>query len=138
MASPPTWLSSFVDAVTANFHSHDVMPPLGCHFQKVDQIWEVTVFASRTEIIGGSQDGRVRHAPFAVDVKNLLDSFTTVDQVSWQTQRLGQCDDLGAHLSVEGLIEDQPVWLRITAISPERFDFGRRAYVNQCGFEDAW
>ena len=138
MASPPSWLSSFVEAVTSSIRSSDALSPLGCHFQQVDCIWEITVFASRTEIIGGSEDGRMRNSPFSVDVKLVQEAFSSVETIAWQAQRLGHRDDLGPHLAIEGRFDDKPVWLRITSTAPERFGPGRRALVNQPGFEDIW
>jgi hypothetical protein len=138
MASPPDWLSMFVNAVAANIHSHDVLSPLGCHFQLVKNVWEITVFASRTEIVGGSEDGRSCHSSFDVDIKAVADLMTHVDGISWQTQPLDKFDELGAHLAVEGQYEDKQIWLRITSTSPERFDPGRRAMVNQQQFEEIW
>jgi hypothetical protein len=138
MVSPPDWLSRLANAVTANFRSYDTLSPVGCHFQLVHNIWEVTLFASRTEIVGGAQDGSTCDSSFSVDVMNLVDQFTTVDSVSWQTQSLGQRDELGSHLAIEGTYDDNQVWLRITAEAPERFGVGRRANVNQQQIEEIW
>jgi hypothetical protein len=138
MATPPTWLSHFVNAVTLTLHSHEVLSPLGCHFQQIADVWEITVFASRTEVIGGSRDGQFRPSLFSVDLKSVLALFSSVDEIHWQAQSLGSTDELGSHLSVEGRYGDQEVWLRITAVAPERFDAGRRAMVNQQGFEEVW
>lgn len=138
MVSPPDWLSQFVNAVTGNIHAHDLLSPLGCHFHEVKGVWEVTVFASRTEIIGGSEDGRLQHSSFNVNVAQLLTLFTKVDAVEWQSQPLGQFDELGAHLSIEGVHLTHRIWLRITATAPERFEAGRRADVNLREFEEIW
>ena len=138
MAAPPDWLSSFANAVAAHIHSHDVLSPLGCHFQNVDHVWEVTVFASHTEIVGGSQDGRVTQSCFNVDIKKILEQFAYVDVVAWQTQELGSHDELGPHVAVEGIVDDKQVWLRITASAPARFSAGRRALVNQQKLEELW
>ena len=138
MASPPDWLSNLVNALAAHIHSHDVLAPLGCHFQFVNNVWETTLFASRTEIVGGSEDGRSRNSSFDVDVKSVIELFSNVEKIAWQAQPLDQFDELGAHVAIEGLYEGKQVWLRITATSPERFEAGRRAFVNQHQFEEIW
>ena len=138
MVSPPDWLSQFANAVTPNIHSFDILSPLGCHFLQVHDIWEITLFASRTEVVGGPQDGMNSHANISVDVKSLLDVFSSIEAISWQSQPLGDRDELGAHLSVEGTYEDHRVWLRITAVAPEMFGVGRRAFVNQQQIEEIW
>jgi hypothetical protein len=138
MGAPPEWLSHFANAVTGNILSHDVLPPLGCHFSYSKNIWEVTVFASRTEIVGGPEDGHSTDARLYVDVKQVLDLFSQIEQISWQTQPLGPYDELGSHLSIAGTHDGYPVWLRITAVAPERFEAGRRAIVNKREFEEVW
>ncbi len=138
MGSPPSWLSLFTDKVTTSIHAHNVLSPLGCHFQEISGVWEITIFASRTEIVGGSQDGRSRHSPFSVDVANVLSAFSDVENIGWQAHRLDRQDDLGPHLSVDGTVENHRVWLRVTSAAPERFEPGRRALVNQQGFEEVW
>lgn len=138
MVSPPDWLALFVNAVTEHIHSHDLLSPLGCHFHEGPNLWEVTVFASRTEIVGGSEDGRLTNSCFTVDVTRLLPLFSTVSAVEWQAQSLGRYDELGPHLSIEGIHLNYRVSLRITAAAPERFGAGRRALVNQREFEQIW
>lgn len=138
MGSPPGWLSHFANAVTRNILSHDLLPPLGCHFSYSKSIWEVTVFASRTEIVGGSEDGQTTDARLYVDVKAVLELFSQIDSITWQSHPVSQYDELGSHFSVEGIHEGHYVWLRIPAVAPERFESGRRAIVNRCEFEEVW
>src|SRR4051812_35703683 len=79
MGSPPDWLSHFASAVTRNILSHDLLPPLGCHFVDSAEVCEVTIFAARTEIVGGSEDGQTTDARLFIDVKALLEVFARVD-----------------------------------------------------------
>lgn len=138
MISPPNWLSQFANDVTRSFHPYDHLPPIGCHFHQSKKVWEVTLFASRTEIVGGSEDGRTTQARFNVDIKVVLGLFSRVDRISWQTQSFDQYDELGSHLSIEGLHADQQIWLRIPATAPARFDTGRLAIVSRREFEEVW
>ena len=138
MVAPPHWLSTFANSVASCIHSHEILSPLGCHFQFVDNIWEVTIFASHTEIVGGANDGQISQSCFNVDMKEVIEQFSYIDTISWQTQSLGPDDELGCHLSVEGLCEEKQVWLRITALAPAQFGAGRQALVNQKKLEDLW
>jgi hypothetical protein len=138
MVSPPDWLASLVNAVAANIHSHDVLSPLGCHFQYVQNVWEITLFASRTEIVGGPNDGLLCNSGFNVDISALLKLITSVDAISWQTQSLDENDELGSHLSLDGTFANKKIWLRITSVAPERFGVGRRSLVNQDQIEEIW
>ena len=138
MVSPPDWLSVFVNGVTANIHSFDVLSPLGCHFHCANNVWEVTVFASKTEIVGGSQDGQLIESCFSIDIKGLLGLLTDIQEISWQSNSLGPMDDLGAHLSVHGNYDGKVIWLRVTSVAPEQFEAGRRIHVNQKSIEEVW
>ena len=138
MASPPEWLARFVNAATTSINSYDVLSPLGCHFQQVQDVWEITVFASRTEIVGGPQDGSLSTSRFNVDVYEVLQQFSKVDAINWQAQSFDSRDDLGAHLSIEGSYENHQIWFRITSTAPEQFEAGRRADVNHRGIEEIW
>jgi hypothetical protein len=132
----PDWLVAFVNEVTPSIYAHDALSPLGCHFQFHGGTWEITLFASRTEIIGGSEDGRIVSSGFSLDVSSVLKSFSSVQSIEWQAHSLGQFDELGQHISVTGVVGTESVWLRILANAPERFEPGRRALVNELEFEE--
>ena len=138
MVSPPHWLSTFANSVAAHIYSFDDLSPLGCHFQKVDHVWEVTVFASHTEIVGGSRDGRILQSSFTVDIQKILDEFSHVESVTWQSQTIDRQDELGAHLAIEGRHEDKNIWLRVIAKAPQKFGAGRRVIAHQRKTEDLW
>lgn len=138
MVSPPEWLNQFVNAVTECICPHDVLSPLGCHFQHLDDIWEITLFASKTEVVGGPQDGLSYNSGFNIEVFALTKIFSEVETVSWQSQKIGPTDELGSHLSVEGIYDRKRIWLRITSNAPDRFGIGRRALINQQKIEELW
>jgi hypothetical protein len=96
------------------------------------------VFASATEVIGGSRDGELRSSRFHVDVLGVCQLFDEIASVTWQTHRLGQRDDLGAHLSIEGQIQGESVWLRIPAVAPHPFAPGRLAHALTQQWEEVW
>ena len=138
MVSPHTWISDFIDHVSASIRPHDDLAPLGCHFQHVCGVWEITLFASRTELIGGPHDGKLKNSHFSVDVKHVIDAFSTVESIAWQAHRMDQEDELGPHLAVEGTVVDKPVWLRVTSKAPKRFGPGRHYFVNSQSTKDLW
>ena len=138
MASPLNWMSDFIDLVSACIRPHDDLAPMGCHFQQFHGVWEITLFASRTELIGGPQDGKLKNSHFSVDVKLLLDAFSAVESIAWQAHRMDKDDELGPHLSVEGTVNDKPVWLRVTSTAPRQFGPGRHYFVNNQSMKDLW
>ncbi len=138
MNEPPDWLQSLADEVANLFHAVDILAPLGCHYCQIDGTWEITLFASRTEIVGGAADGRHRTSRFHMDLKSLMGLFDEVESAYWQAQGLGAEDDLGPHLGVEGMYAGRRVWLRIPSQAPRRFPAGRHAFVHQESWEELW
>ncbi|HUQ68862.1 MAG TPA: hypothetical protein VM165_05025 [Planctomycetaceae bacterium] len=138
MSNTPDWMRDFADAVASHLQPVDVMSPLGCHLHRSVEAWEVTVFASSTEVVGGSRDGESRASRFHVDVLGVCQLFDELDGLSWQTHRLGQGDDLGPHIAIEGRVQGEPVWLRIPATAPKPFSPGRLAHANTQQWEEVW
>ena len=114
------------------------MGPIGCHYHLGPAGWEITIFAALAEIVGGPHDGQVFGTQFAIDLRALLSVFSRVDGMHWQSQSLGTEDELGAHLSIEGFYGEEPVFVRIPAISPERFEPGYKMLVHDQRWQDVW
>ncbi len=140
MIRPPNWLAETVNRVATRFHSADSLAPLGCHYYHDEQhgIWEVTIFVSRTETVGGELDGKFTNSRFSVDLTGLESIFSEIERFSWQAASLGDDDDLGPHLAVEGRIKGHHVWLRIVANPPPQYEAGRIADAYDMQFRDRW
>jgi hypothetical protein len=138
MAVPPEWLARFADSVASLLHSPDALAPVGCHFCCVDDCWEVTLFVSRTQIVGGPLDGQETSSRFVVDLEQLLDCFAAVVSFRWQALPMGGHDELGAHVSVHGIVEDEQVRLRLLAKPPKHVPAGRVADAYEGCFHDLW
>jgi hypothetical protein len=131
-------LKDFANAVAEQIVPLDLLPPLGCHYAFADPQWEITVFASDTEVVGGERDGAVRPPRFTCDIRAVLDLFDTVEGIHWQSMPANPEDELGAHISVEGYCEGNSVWLRVLARPPRRFQVGRLARVYETSWEEVW
>src|SRR5687768_15607754 len=118
MSAPPLWLSRLADEVGQTIVPADWLSPLGCHYHRAGEIWEVTLFASLTEVIGGDKDGAIVRSRFSVDLIRLYAIFTEVDTFHWQALPLGAQDELGPHVAVEGRYGAERVWLRVLARPP--------------------
>lgn len=138
MSQPPDWLQSLVDEASVLIAPVDVLAPLGCHYCEIDGVWEVTLFVSQTEIMGGPDDGGLRASRFHVDLNRLASIFDEVESTYWQALGLGADDDLGPHVGIEGVYAGHRVWLRIPAIAPRRFPAGRHALVQPETWEELW
>ncbi len=138
MSTPPEWLNEFTQLVANLVCPIGSMAPLGCHVHLAEAAWEVTFFASRTEVVGGPRDGERRPSRFILDLQGLMGLFSTVHSCHWQSHRCGHADEIGAHISIEGDYAGQPVWLRIPASAPERFESGRHVLIHERLTKDAW
>lgn len=138
MPEPPDWLKQFADAAALEMQPADVLAPVGCHYCLTDGTWEVALFASSTEIVGGNQDGLLRFSRFQVDVQALVGLFSELEDVSWQALPMGADDELGAHLAIAGCLGEHRVCLRILALPPRRFSHGRRAIAYEPAWEEMW
>lgn len=137
-ASPPDWIKELADSAALLMMPADFIAPIGCHFYCDDNVWEITLFASSTQIVGGGRDGEVRRSRFNVDVQAVCRLFANVDEVSWQAHQLGASDELGPNIAIEGQYGDQEIRLRILAYPPKRFASGRRAVVYVPRWEETW
>jgi hypothetical protein len=140
MTRPPTWLEETTNRVAAQFRSADSLAPSGCHFyhDELRDLWEVTIFVSRTETLGGEFDGKLTNSRFSVDLMGLEAILSEVHCFSWQAVSMGEEDDLGPHLALEGLVGEHKIWLRIVGHPPRQFEAGRIADVYDNQFFDQW
>ena len=140
MAAPASWLAQLANQIAAEFYAVDVLAPLGCHyyFNKSRNQWEVTLFASKTETVGGEFDGKISSSKFNLDLKILSEMFSEVTRFHWQALAIGPDDELGPHLSLEGIYQGRSVWLRIPATAPSRFTSGRCFNAYEFRLTDNW
>jgi hypothetical protein len=134
------WISDLVRSVLDEILPIDTMSPIGCHYFYNDDSrqHEVTLFASKTEIIGGSDDGAHHDSRFCLDLNGVARLFERIADFRWQTSPADEQDDLGAHVSCEGSYKGNPVWLRILASAPAHFEHGRTFNVHTFEVEDLW
>lgn len=136
----PTWLNSLASAAAEHIHGVDILSPLGCHsyHNQARDEFELTLFASRTQVVGGRLDGREVGSNFDVNIGAVMDLFDAPPKVGWQALAKGEEDQLGPHISFEGSYMGQAVWLRILGEAPERYEHGRHLNINTLKLEDLW
>ncbi len=138
MSQPPPWIQELTEDVTAGMHAFDVLSPIGCHYHQTERFWEVTIFASRTEIVGGPKDGTQTSSKFSLDLQGVSRLLDDVTEMHWQALPLDGDDDLGPHISLVGRRAGNEVWLRILAEAPPRFEPGRIIWAYDGTSEEAW
>lgn len=139
-SSPPAWLRWFVTDVSRGLVNRQGLAPVGCHIfhDSEADIWEVSVFVSRTEVVGGPQDGNVISTGLQLDVMTVCEAFDVAPEVHWQSQAVCEEDQLGNHMSFEGQARGHRVWLRVLHEAPEDIGPGRLLHAPQGVVEDLW
>ena len=138
MTAAPDWLSGLANAAASHLTSTETVAPLGCHYCHIDGVWEVTLFAGDTEVVGGGDDGKRQGSRFVVDVMPLLCLFTDILDCTWQPDRFGDHDELGSHLAIIGTYSGQLVCLRVLSRSPGNLPPGRRLSAFDGTWEELW
>ena len=136
--SPPGWLKELADSAALLMMPADVIAPIGCHYCRAEGAWEISLFPSSTQIVGGGRDGETRRSRFTLDIKALTSLFAAISSASWQAHALATDDEIGPHLAIEGKYGEEDVLLRILAFPPKRFASGRRAIVYAPLWEETW
>ncbi|HAH44831.1 hypothetical protein [uncultured Gimesia sp.] len=126
--------------VASLMYDVDILAPIGCHFfhNSSRNEWEVTIFASNTEIVGGEWDGVLAPSKFCFNILNLGEIFEEVESIFWQALPVDYDDQLGCHISIEGKYEGERVWVRVLAEAPEEFEAGRRMQAYEFNLKEIW
>lgn len=120
--APPEWVADLANRLAGRIDPIDELADIGCHFADGGDCWEVTLFVTAGEQIGGPHDGsRVFHR-FLFDLADAGAVFERIDRFYWQPLRIGDGDEAGPHLAIEGVYDGRAVWVRILAEPGERFD----------------
>jgi len=138
MSEQPVWLKEFVDQACGCLCAIEEMPPMGCHVALEMDTWEISLFVSPTEIIGGRHDGERLACLFAVDLIELLQVFDVVESAGWQPLQQNEQDELRNHISVEGFVNGNRIWLRILGEMPDRYAPGYYLNIFDQNFLDTW
>jgi len=138
--SPPAWLRWFVNDAVRGIVDRQVTAPIGCHFyhDADTNVWEVSLFISRTEVCGGPADGKLVPSGLQIDIMAVCSAFDSPPAVYWQAEKISHDDELGNHLSLEGIARGFGVWLRILQNPPEWTGPGRVVHAATGNVEDVW
>lgn len=138
MAVPAVWLATLAHEIAQRIRPVDPLAPLGCHFAFHAGRWEITLFVSTTEVVGGQYDGEAFASAFQLDLTGIESLFDEVACLGWQPIELGEDDDLGPHIAVEGVYQGHSVWLRITAYPPVGIEPGRIFNLLDSTITETW
>ncbi len=115
--NPAIWLDRLVRAVAESTLADGPMGPLGCRWREEDDFWEVEVYPTPVELVGGAVDGEVVAPGFTLDVEQLRAAFDQIEALEWQS--LGFPGDEGPRLVIEGIYQGRAVFLQVLAYAPD-------------------
>lgn len=122
MTSNPEWIRHLVESVSEATMSISEETELGCHVYRnrsndIDE-WEITLYGEPSSL-GGRLASYSVNPVLSVDALAVAMIFDTIQSCRWQSGAVNSNDDLGTHLSVEGILNGEAVWLRIIGQKPE-------------------
>ena len=122
--SPMIWLHQLVETVAECMTADSPMGPLGYRYGEDDDYWEVDIYPTPVELVGGAVDGKVVAPGITLDVEELRSAFERIDSLNWQS--LGLPIDEGPRFVVEGTCQGRNVLLQILAYAPDDEEVGMK------------
>lgn len=111
------WLDGLLQAVSACVEVTSAMGPLGYRYREEDGFWEIWIFPTPVELVGGAHDGAVVAPDFSLDLEEPRSFFESVEALGWHALGLNWSE--GPHVYVEGVYEGHEVYLKVLAQAPE-------------------
>jgi len=115
----PQWMKALMEVVIECMEPLNIMGPLGYRFLEPEhpenefEGWQIAVYPTANEVVGGEQDGSFLFPGFALDIDTMLATFSSVEGVVWNNPVHYTGDLDGPNLSIQGTFTGVPLWLRI-------------------------
>ena len=116
-AGGDAWLGLLLDDVAACIEADSPMGPLGLRSREAEGLWDVCVYPTPVELVGGAHDGAVVTPGFRLDLEQLRAAFDAVTAFDWNA--LGLTRPEGPHVAVEGVFRGREVFLQVLAYAPD-------------------
>ena len=111
------WLEELYEAVAGCVEADSPMGPLGQRSWEEDGDWQVWIYPTPVELVGGRHDGEVVAPGITLDLEALREVFESVEAFSWNALALNWPE--GPHVSIVGVFQGREVWLQVLAYAPE-------------------
>ena len=111
------WLGRLVDAVAGCMIADSPLGPLGYCWREEEGHWQVDIYPTPVELLGGAVDGEIVAPDFSLELEELRNLFDRVDAFHWQALGLNYPE--GTHISIEGIYQGHEVFLQVLAYAPE-------------------
>jgi hypothetical protein len=121
---PAVWLRGLVEAVAGCIEADSAMGPLGYRYGEEDDLWQIDLYPTPVELLGGAVDGEVVDPGFTLDIEQFRGLFDRIDALAWQS--LGFPFGEGPQMAVEGVYRGHHVFVQVLAYAPDDEEAGRR------------
>lgn len=118
------WLDKLYEALLGCVEADSPMGPMGLRSWEEEGFWEVWVYPTPVELVGGRHDGEVVVPGFSLDLQQLRDVFASVAAFGWNA--LGLNWPQGPHVYVEGVFQGREVYVQVLARAPADEEPGLR------------
>ena len=93
------------------------MGPLGLRYQEEESFWEVWIYPTPVELVGGAHDGAMVVPGLRLDLEQLRQEFDSIVALGWDALGLNWPE--GPHVFIEGVFRGREVCLQVLANAPE-------------------
>lgn len=127
--APMTWLHRLLETVAGCMTAESPMGPLGYRYSEEEGCWEVDIYPTSVELVGGAVDGEVLAPGFTLDIEELRAAFDRIEILVWHS--LGFPHDEGPRLVVEGVCQGREVFLQVLSCAPDDDEPGMKLNANR-------
>jgi hypothetical protein len=110
------WLDELLEALVGCVQADSPMGPLGLRYWEEEGFWEVWVYPTPVELVGGRHDGEIVVPGFSIDLEQLRELFESVVAFGWNALGLNWPE--GPHIYIEGVFQGREIWLQVLAYAP--------------------
>jgi hypothetical protein len=111
------WMDELAELVAAQMVAETATGPLLVRYGEDDGLWELVIYPSPIELVGGAVDGEVVSPSFSLDLEGLRGVFDEIVAAGWSTGD-SPADD-GPYVWVEGVFQEHEVVVRVLAYAPD-------------------
>jgi hypothetical protein len=127
---PEVWLHRLAKAVAGYMTADTCMGPLGCCFDEDEGFWQINLYPTSVELVGGAADARIVAPGFSLNIERFRGLFDRIDDFQWES--LGFPGSEGPHVVVEGVYRGHEVLVQVLAYAPEDEESGLKLDMRQC------
>jgi hypothetical protein len=127
--SLPKWLNSLFETVAESVVPQNTMGPMGLRYREDSGTWDIVVYPTSVELVGGAVDGEVVAPDFTLDLERLRTAFERIDDFGWRA--LGLPGTEGPHVWIEGTYREREVYLQLLAYAPDDEEPGMKVQASR-------